>query len=389
MTTVVTGAFASRNAIPSKLDGYIAEHEFDRPTLVVDVDRVEAQFHALKKGLGHADIHYAVKANPALEILARLVALGSHFDAASRGEIEFCLSQGARPDTISFGNTIKRPSDIVWAYGAGIRLFAADAEEELDKIAENAPGAQVYIRLIVEVSQADWPLTRKFGCDGAKALDLLDYAKEKGLEPIGFSFHVGSQTRRAEMWEPSLEALARTWHAAAARGHALTLLNIGGGFPAFYGEEIQAPTDYAAAVMALVHEKFGHVPRIMAEPGRGLVAEAGAIVTEALLVSRKSDRDTHRWVYLSIGRFSGLAETEGEAIRYQFLTARDADPMGPCILAGPTCDSADVLYEKRPMLLPLTLKAGDRVLIKNTGAYTSTYSSVCFNGFPPLQVVCI
>jgi len=113
------------------------------------------------------------------------------------------------------------------------------------------------------------------------------------------------------------------------------------------------------------------------------------IVAEVMLVSRKSDRDMHRWVYLDIGRFSGLAETEGEAIRYQFETTKDADAMGPCILAGPSCDSVDVLYEKRPMMMPMSLKSGDRVLIRNTGAYTSTYSSVCFNGFPPLAVVAI
>lgn len=389
MTVLLADAAASRFPVSPRLSAYVNANAFDRPTLVIDVGRVETQYAALKAGLGHADIHYAVKANPAREVIARLVALGSNFDAASRGEIEICLSQGARPDQISFGNTIKRPVDIAWAHAAGIRLFAADADEELEKIAEHAPGAQVYIRLIVEISQADWPLTRKFGCDGDTALRLLDYAKELGLEPIGFSFHVGSQTRIADMWAPSLDALAETWHAARATGHDLTLLNIGGGFPAFYGEAIEAPTDYARAVMALVTERFGHVPRIMAEPGRGMVAEAGVIVTEVLLVSRKSERDMHRWVYLSIGRFSGLAETEGEAIRYQFETARDGDPMGPCIMAGPSCDSADVLYEKRPMQLPLTLQCGDRVLIRNTGAYTSTYSSVCFNGFPPLDVVCI
>jgi len=141
--------------------------------------------------------------------------------------------------------------------------------------------------------------------------------------------------------------------------------------------------------MDQVTARFGNVAKIMAEPGRGMVAEAGVIVAEVMLVSRKSERDMHRWVYLDIGRFSGLAETEGEAIRYQFETARDDDPMGPCILAGPSCDSADVLYEKRPMQMPMTLKSGDRVLIRNTGAYTSTYSSVCFNGFPPLDVVVI
>ena len=140
-------------------------------------------------------------------------------------------------------------------------------------------------------------------------------------------------------------------------------------------------------LMAAVIERFGDVPRIMAEPGRGMVANAGVIAAEVMLVSRKSENDLHRWVYLDIGKFSGLAETIDEAIRYQFVTARDGDSAGPCILAGPSCDSADVLYEKRPVLLPTTLVAGDRVLIRNAGAYTSSYASVGFNGFPPLDVL--
>ena len=376
-------------AVPSRLDAYVASREFDHPTLVIEVDRVAAQFHALKSGLGRAHVHYAVKANPAPEIIARLVTLGCHFDAASKGEIKLCLDEGAAPADISFGNTVKRASDIAWAHAAGVTLFAADAEEELEKIAEHAPGASVYIRLIVETSQADWPLSRKFGCDRDTALGLLAYAKTLGLRAVGFSFHVGSQTRRAEMWAPTLDEMASIWNAAHEAGFELSLLNIGGGFPAFYGEEIQAPTDYARQVIALVTARFGEAVQIMAEPGRGLVAEAGVIAAEVMLASRKSDRDMHRWVYLNIGRFSGLAETEGEAIRYQFETQRDGDPMGPCVLAGPSCDSADVLYEKRPVNLPLSLKAGDRVLIRNTGAYTSTYSSVGFNGFPPLDVVVI
>ncbi|NHX28448.1 type III PLP-dependent enzyme, partial [Escherichia coli] len=148
----------------TRIENFIRSTVFDRPTLVLDTEAVATQFHALRAGLGHADIHYAVKANPAREIIETLVNLGSHFDAASRGEIELCLSQGAAPETISFGNTIKRPADIAFAYHAGITLFAADAEEELDKLAEHAPGAQVYIRIIVENYEADWPLSRKFGC---------------------------------------------------------------------------------------------------------------------------------------------------------------------------------------------------------------------------------
>jgi ornithine decarboxylase len=377
------------NTTLDRLDAYLATHSFDKPTLVMDLNQVEAQYRALKSGLGRATIHYAVKANPARQILSRLATLGSRFDAASRAEIEMCLEVGAHPSEISFGNTIKRASDIAWAANQGIVLFAADADEELEKLAQNAPGASVYIRLLVDVSQADWPLSRKFGCDRDTALRLLDVAKSLGLNPVGFSFHVGSQTRRAEMWGPTLDTLAAIWADARNAGHALTMLNIGGGFPAFYGEDIDAPTAYAAKVIEMVEARFPHVAHIMAEPGRGMVAEAGVIAAEVLLVSRKSDRDIHRWVYLDIGRFSGLAETEGEAIRYQFETPRDADPSGPCIVAGPSCDSADVLYEKRTVALPLTLKSGDRILIRNTGAYTTTYASVGFNGFPPLDLVVI
>ncbi len=378
-----------RIATPSTVENFIRSTVFDRPTLVLDTNLVAQQYHALKAGLGQAHIHYAVKANPTREIIETLVNLGSHFDAASRGEIELCLSLGAAPEDISFGNTVKKVADIAFAHHAGIDLFAADAEEELDKIAEHAPGSQVYIRLLVENSEADWPLSRKFGCARDKALSLLGYAERVGLRPVGFSFHVGSQTRRAEMWRGTLDQVAAIWADAKAAGFALDLLNIGGGFPAFYGEEIQHPSRYAADVMALVQERFGNVARVMAEPGRGLVAEAGMIAAEVLLVSKKSENDLHRWVYLDIGKFSGLAETMDEAIRYQFTTDRDHEATGPCILAGPSCDSADVLYEKRPVQLPIGLKAGDRIIIRNCGAYTSSYSSIGFNGFPPLDVVVI
>lgn len=389
MTLHVAGLSPVENLSVSRAEVFAQAHRFERPTVILDLDQVSRNFAALQAGLGDAHIHYAVKANPERAIIERLVSLGCHFDAASRGEIELCLSQGARPETISFGNTVKRASDIAFAYDAGVRLFAADAEEELEKIALNAPGAEVYIRLIVEASEADWPLSRKFGCSRDMALELLETASVLGLKPVGFSFHVGSQTRKSSMWAATLDQIAAIWDAAQAAGHGLTLLNIGGGFPAFYGEAIEGPEEYARGVMHEVRARFGDVPRVMAEPGRGMVANAGVIAAEVLLVSRKSANDLHRWVYLDIGKFSGLAETIDEAIRYQFVTPRDGDPMGPCIMAGPSCDSADVLYEKRPVNLPLTLKSGDKIIIRNTGAYTTSYASVGFNGFPPLDVVVI
>lgn len=385
MNAFAGGAFSAVPSHDSALD-YIAQNSFERPTLVIDSARVGEQYDALSAGLADAHIHYAVKANPAPEIIRLLVQRGSGFDAASRAEIELCLAQGARPEKISFGNTVKKPSDIAFAWAMGVRLFAADAAAELEKIAAHAPGAQVYLRVLVESQLADWPLSRKFGCAPSMLPELLDMSVALGLRPVGLSFHVGSQTRESAFWAPVLDQMVQLWTRARASGHDLTLLNIGGGFPAFYDQPVEAPRAYAAGVMAQVRARFGGID-VMAEPGRGMVAEAGHIAAEVLLVSRKSDDDLHRWVYLDIGKFSGLAETMDEAIRYRFDTAHDGGDTGPCILAGPSCDSADVLYEKRPVNLPLNLRAGDRIVIRNCGAYTTTYASVGFNGFPPLDVI--
>ncbi|CAM3746420.1 type III PLP-dependent enzyme [Phaeobacter inhibens] len=391
MNANVTGQLARQDAIVpvSRHLSYIAQNAFDRPTLVIDSQAVARQYAALAQGLGRARIHYAVKANPEPQILRRLTRMGANFDAASRAEIEMCLAAGAKPSQITFGNTIKRPADIAFAHEIGITHFAVDALAEMEKLAEHAPGARVCIRLLVEATGADWPLSRKFGCTPAMALTLMDRARDLGLCVSGLSFHVGSQTRDPQMWADTLDQVAQVWRAAKSAGHELTLLNIGGGFPASYGTEVMAPNRYAQEVMALVNARFPDACEIMAEPGRGLVAEAGAIAAEVLLVSRKDAGDMHRWVYLDIGKFSGLAETMDEAIRYRITTDHGDGQTGPCILAGPSCDSADVLYEKQLYQMPLELKAGDRVVIHACGAYTTTYASVGFNGFPPLDVVVI
>lgn len=374
----------------NKLEQYIRENNFERPTLVLDIDQVEKNYRALKRGMPKAHIHYAVKANPHPKILKRLVKLGCKFDAASMGEIEMCLEAGAKPEHISFGNTIKRPQDIEWAYNQGIKLFSADAEEELEKISRLAPGSQVFIRILISSTEAEWPLSRKFGCSSSYAIPLLDYAKELGLEPVGLSFHVGSQTRHPYMWFDCLDSVAAIWQHAREEGHNLWLLNIGGGFPAYYGVDITDPENYGAELMQAVYERFEGVEYIMAEPGRGMVGSAGAMAVEVLLVSRKTPGDMVRWVYLNAGRFSGLAEVEEEAIKYQFVVpGREDEETNGCIVAGPTCDSADILYEKNKVEFPIDLAAGDKVIVKTCGAYTTTYSTVAFNGFPPLEVIVI
>jgi ornithine decarboxylase len=176
----------------------------------------------------------------------------------------------------------------------------------------------------------------------------------------------------------------------AERKVNLKLVNLGGGFPARYRSEVSALEAYAAAVMEAMTRHFGNdLPEMVIEPGRSLVGDAGVIESEVVLVSRKDEAEERRWVYLDIGRFGGLAETMGEAIKYRITTFKDGGATGPVILAGPTCDSADILYEKTEYRLPLELKSGDLVRFHAAGAYTSSYASVGFNGFPPLAVHCI
>jgi ornithine decarboxylase len=358
----------------------------DGPCLVVDLDVVRENYQAFAKALPDSRVFYAVKANPAPELLALLVSLGSCFDTASVAEIEMVLAAGATPERISFGNTIKKERDIARAYAHGVRLFAVDCKAEVDKVSRAAPGAKVFCRFLFGCAGAQWPLSRKFGCDADMAVEVLDHARHVGLEPCGVSFHVGSQQRRTAAWDEALKSAAAIFRACAARGINLSMVNLGGGFPTRYLRDVPAVEAYGRSIFRALRQHFGNrIPETIIEPGRGMVGNAGVIEAEVVLVSNKSEHDHVRWVYLDIGKFGGLAETMGESIRYPIRTPRDGDTVGPCVLAGPTCDSADVLYERRPYDLPISLEIGDKVLIEGTGAYTATYASVAFNGFAPLR----
>ncbi|ABC22493.1 ornithine decarboxylase [Rhodospirillum rubrum ATCC 11170] len=372
--------------ITEKMAAFLAE-EPETPCLVVDLDVVEGNYRALRGALPQAEVYYAVKSNPAPPLVARLIALGSSFDTASLPEIDLCLGLGADPAKLSFGNTIKKSKDIAAAYERGVRLFAFDAEEELEKLAEHAPGSQVFCRLFVDNVGAEWPLSRKFGCSVAMAGDLLIKAQALGLEAHGVSFHVGSQQKDLGQWDVALEKAAELFRDLAAVGITLKMVNLGGGLPTSYGNRLPYGVDeYGAHVLGAVDRLFdGPRPRLIVEPGRYMGGNAGVLETEVVLVSRKDAADDRRWVYIDAGRFNGLAETEGEAIRYPIISDKDDGETGPVIIAGPTCDSVDILYDKAGYTLPLSLKAGDRLRLLSTGAYTTSYASVGFNGFLPLK----
>ncbi len=358
----------------------------DGPCLVLDLDVVRDNYTSFAKALPDTRVFYAVKANPAPEVLDLLAKLGSCFDAASVVEIEQVLAAGASSDRISFGNTIKKERDIARAHAYGVSLFAVDCEAEVEKIARAAPGARVFCRILCDGSGAEWPLSRKFGCAPDMAGRVLEHAHRLGLVAYGLSFHVGSQQRNPRMWDGALAASSAIFKDLAERGIALQMVNLGGGFPTKYLKNVPAVRQYGQAIFRALRKHFGNrIPETIIEPGRGMVGNAGVIEAEVVLVSKKSDQDRMRWVYLDIGKFNGLAETMDEMIRYPIRTAFDGDATEPCIIAGPTCDSVDVLYEREPYPLPVSLEIGSKVLIEGTGAYTTTYSAVGFNGFPPLK----
>lgn len=354
----------------------------DTPRLDLDVCAAVAAFARLAASLPGTAVHYAVKANPHPVLLRSLHQAGCRFDVASPAEVRAALGAGARPETLVYPNPVKKRADIAEAVALGVSLFVVDSPQETRKVAETAPGSSVLCRLVTSGAGSDWPLSRKYGVSTAEALEILLLAAHLGLAPAGISFHVGSQQRDPGAWATPVAASARVF--ADLRDHGLRprLLDLGVGFPARLAGDEPAVTAYGAAIRAALASSFGsEIPETLVEPGRGIVGDAGTVVTTVIEVI---DRGGTRWVFLDCGVFTGLVETLEEAIRYPLRTAKDGGPVGPCVVSGPTCDSADVLYQNEPRMLPLDLAEGDEVRIDCAGAYSTCYSTVGFNGFDPL-----
>jgi len=362
----------------------------ETPCIVVNLRAIKSNYLKMRDSFPYARIYYAVKANPDKAIISLLDELGSSFDLASRNELDLVLSMGISPDRMSYGNTIKKAKDVAYFYEKGVRMFATDSEGDLRNIAAHAPGSRVYARIVMgDSSTADWPLSRKFGCHPDMAYSLLILARSLGLTPYGISFHVGSQQRDIGQWD---EAIAKTKYLFSSlekdENIRLTMINMGGGFPASYIQPSNDLTDYASEIYKYLTDDFGaDIPFIALEPGRSLVGDSGILMTEVVLISRKTQTALNRWVYLDTGKFNGLIETLNESIKYPIVTANEDSEAEEeeVIIAGPTCDSQDILYEDHKYLLPVDLKIGDKLYFLSAGAYTASYASVCFNGFSPIK----
>jgi len=350
---------------------------------VVTPRKAVANYQSIQRAFPDAIVGYTMKSNPnplLLDPISRIE--NSWFEVASRAEVEALVKIGVNGDRIFYSNPIKQLSHIQSAIRHGVRLFAFDSESEVDKLAAFDLPLEVYVRMTVPHTGALWPLTHKFGVEPHKAVELMKLARARGLRPVGMAFHVGSQCIRPETWADALQAVAPAWAQARSAGIDLDLIDLGGGFPAHYTGPVPAPTDVAKAVNRVIGECVPGARRMLLEPGRGVSASTSDMVLEITGIAERPDGQT--WLYLDGGVFSGLYEIPDgirPAVRPIVSEARPLS-MTTYRLAGPTCDSVDTLFEMRS---PCELKVGDRLVMKNCGAYVYGVGSP-FNGFPVPEV---
>lgn len=380
--------------LPSKLQNFIIQPNLKTPFLVIDLEKVVINYQELTRNLPIAKCFYSVKSNPSPYVLKTLLAQGSNFEAASLGEIQICLSVGVEAKNIHFGNTIKSIDSIKKSFELGVRSFALDCEEELQKIHIHAPGSRIVCRVSTSGEGATWGLCNKFGCSVNQAVELLSNAESLDIGSLGLSFHVGSQQKSSRAWKVALLDTKTVIDQLALKNIDVELINLGGGFPASgYLNDQNVPINYDVAgyaqdVCGYIRQIFGvdNAYKFMCEPGRFLLSEAGCIKTQVILATHKTiNQKSQKWLYLDVGKFNGLYE--GTDIKHPvYYTTESSDELIETTLAGPSCDSDDMLSFKNDLhILPKLLKTGDHIAFMSTGAYSNSYVSVGFNGIPPLK----
>ncbi|MDB5171127.1 MAG: ornithine decarboxylase [Candidatus Saccharibacteria bacterium] len=334
------------------------------------------------------EVCYALKANSDPKVLTYLDSLGCSFEAASAYEVQILLDLGVEPARIVYGTSIKPAEQIKLAFDAGVKRYAADSREEIKKIADNAPGSKVFVRAIVEDAGSVFMMSERFGAPVDTVKDLVLYARHLDLKTYGISFYVGSQAAHANMWAKGVQAVKPIIEELHAEGVTLEILNIGGGFPVHYDTQEDIP-ELRQIVIDVHNALHGlpYMPKLLMEPGRGLVATSTVLVTEVIA---RNDRANKPWLCLDAGIYNALYE----AMIHQGATRYPIHPFNPpteptenlsFTIAGPTGDSLDVVA--RDVSLPAYTDVGDVLIFEHTGAYTVTMASR-FNGFPapPLYI---
>lgn len=354
---------------------YLDHTTRETPYLIIDSEKLKEKAFMIGSGILNSKTFYAVKANPDIEVLRFLNKLKMGFEISSEGELEVLASLKVKPDKIISSNPVKSLKFLKMASTYGIKYFAFDSPEEVDKLVKYIPGCNVYVRLSVPNEGSEWPLSKKFGVELDDALELLKYAKEKKLKPTGITFHVGSQCTNMYNWNIALDKAKTLWNMAAKKNIVLRLLNIGGGYPIRYTRDVLSIEAIERNINKLIYDRFPHDIDIYIEPGRAVIGDAGIMVTSVIGKAKRSDGE---WLYIDVGVFNGLMESVG-GIKYTYIVETDKNLKTKKLwtIAGPSCDSFDVIDKN--VILPEP-HIGNLILILSGGAYTVSYASE-FNGF--------
>jgi ornithine decarboxylase len=322
--------------------------------------------------LSGSQVFYAVKANSDAAVLKIFADESLGFEISSSHELRRVRALGIGPERIRTSNPVKDAGFIRQMHRLGCDRFVFDSEGEAEKIAAEAPGAEVIVRLTVDNSGSAWPLSDKFGVEIDEACRLLVEATSLGLNAAGATFHVGSQCVTVASWTSALRRAAELWDRAREHGLRLRILNVGGGLPAHHDTAIASTAQTLTSIVDQVRELFPSDVEVEIEPGRALVADAGALITTVI---GRAQRDELTWLYADAGIFNGLMEAVG-GIEYRFVPLEAAGREAACVIAGPSCDSMDIVA-KNVLIAPPSV--GERLLVFPGGAYTTVYASR-FNG---------
>jgi ornithine decarboxylase len=354
-----------------------ARGEYTRPFVILDTRIVREKARRFRAAMPRVRPHYAVKANPDLRVIQALMQEGVGCEIASNAELELLLRLGVRAADVFYSNPMKSREAIARASAKGVEWFVLDSVDELRRIREVKADAKLYVRINTPNIGSDWPLSGKFGAGAVETREIVATAAKLGADLAGVTFHVGSQCRNPENWRVGIDKARGVFDAMLKAGLKPRLLDIGGGFPVRHVKPIPS-IEVIGEVVNDAIQAFPDDVEVVAEPGRYLASDAGYFVCRVVGTTTRGGK---RWMHWDAGLFGGVIETTG-GLKYKIRTDRSG-PDVPWHVAGPTCDSVDVVLRDEP--LPSDLQEGDFIYIRNAGAYTNAYASE-FNGFPLPEV---
>ena len=354
---------------------------YGSPLFVIDAERVRQQYRRLAAALPGVDLHYALKPLPHFSVINTLNAQGAWFDLATNGEVELVRRLGVAPERCIHTHPIKRDSDIRTALSFGVTRFVVDNPDELRKFTKYRTRCSLLIRVSFRSPDAQVDLSRKFGCDPEAVEELFRLAADLRITVDGLSFHTGSQNADSAMMVRAIDVCRELLQAAAPPTHEATILDIGGGFPVDYLNRAMPIEDFCAPITAALRKLPGAI-RVIAEPGRYIAAPAAIVVAS---VMGRALRDGRWWYYLDDGLYGSYSGQMYDHSIFPVDALVSGGETYPSVLAGPTCDSIDVIREK--LELP-KLDMGDLVVGRVMGAYTWASASE-FNFFPRATVLAL